>query len=86
MKNLAIGFVGVALPLAFAAPSWAQAAATNAPSATTPSLVSLNAVAGRVARRLDHRHGLGPSSPGASSRIMCWSTGIKAPCALHGGL
>jgi hypothetical protein len=34
MKTLAIGFIGAALPLALAAPSWAQGPVMKAPSLT----------------------------------------------------
>jgi hypothetical protein len=34
MKTVAVGLIGAALALALAAPAWAQAPATNAPSST----------------------------------------------------
>jgi hypothetical protein len=64
VKNLAIGFIGVALTLALAAPSWAQGRVTNAPTATT---VSLTAMAGKDACASRHKTHSTRRSSGASS-------------------
>jgi hypothetical protein len=81
MRNLTIGFIGVALPLALAAPTWAQAPATNAPS---PTVAPLTTMAEKNTCTTRHKH-YGRAGGGTSGDHSANALNAQELSRLQGG-